>query len=772
MPRKSPFRTLLVVYVPVVLIGVFEFFSGSGHSKYEPDIYGDPTRNFPDAMKRLYPGRPETEYMAGRRFEATASRKAERGELALPDAMKELNAGYREAARHYEQAIAAGLKSDESLFYNYALVLIRLRAKPERIDRAIADWKINFPYSVRQDLNERRRMIEALLQKLPEGSDPGRDGDSREQRSPARNAETGSETAAALEFVPEWRSIPDYVGSDACRKCHARQFDGFQTTNHAHALTEVHSEDEPPDAVFDHAASGRRYRVLRRNGALTIDESLPLDDGTEFPLTSTAVKYRVGSGHFARTYLRDMGNGFLFESPVTWYESPHAWGMTPGFDRPNHRSFSRQILENCLSCHSGQVCLSTRSSFRLKIVEHSIGCERCHGPGASHVRLRESDAAVDLANDPIVNPQRLTRHRAEAVCRQCHLQSEVRVEGEGRRAGDYRPGLALEKFSVFYRIRRPETEMTVVGHVEQLSQSACYRKSETLTCTTCHDPHLAVEPARRMEHYRSACLECHADRGCKLDLAARQTKSQDDCVACHMPKAATEVPHLAFTHHQIGRHPLTARNGRPEGEDSLVAISDLSELSPAEQRRSMMLARLQIFLLRGPDFATTDLGKTWIAEIEQWLDGLPEASTDTETECLKTQFLFARGQDLKAQSSAVRLLKRSDLRSEEEVAVREMLGEREFQSGHFVEARSHFAILARLRCQSRDWLRLGQCEFHCGNTSAAVRALQRARDLEPASLDVYELLKSIRPDAGDAAAEQRLRNAMHRHPNSFLPRIP
>src|SRR5262249_50750265 len=161
--------------------------------------------------------------------------------------------------------------------------------------------------------------------------------------------------------------------------------------------------------------------------------------------TSTPVRYRVGSGHHARTYLCDPGDDFLLESPITWYASAKKWGMTPGFDKALHRSFSRQILENCLWCHAGQVQTNTASTMRMRIVEEAIGCERCHGPGEKHVESQlAGHASGEEALPSIINPRRLPRKLAEAICQQCHLQGDIQIGGRRVRAPEYRPGEPLE----------------------------------------------------------------------------------------------------------------------------------------------------------------------------------------------------------------------------------------------------------------------------------------------------------------------------------------
>ncbi len=136
--------------------------------------------------------------------------------------------------------------------------------------------------------------------------------------------------------------------------------------------------------------------------------------------------------------------------------------------------------------------------------------------------------------------------------------------------------------------------MKVVGHVEQLRLSRCYQASETLSCTSCHDPHHAPKPAAASEHYRNACLQCHAESACGLDREER-TKSPkgDNCAACHMPQVATDIPHVAFTHHRIGIHSETAAE-EDDGElADLVPLEDASHLPELDRDRCLGLAYLE-----------------------------------------------------------------------------------------------------------------------------------------------------------------------------------
>lgn len=159
------YRVLAIVFSIVGVAGLIEYASEGGsksHSGHAPSG---------DAMRGIYPQRAETEYYLGRQVEAHVAEMDVQS--ALKDAqhlflpfMEERDRRLQEAAGHYERAIAGGLKSNEDLYYNYALVLMRLGAAPVRIDEAVARWRKNFPNSQNVDLTERRAAIELQNRQL------------------------------------------------------------------------------------------------------------------------------------------------------------------------------------------------------------------------------------------------------------------------------------------------------------------------------------------------------------------------------------------------------------------------------------------------------------------------------------------------------------------------------------------------------------------------------------------------------------------------------
>ncbi len=239
--------------------------------------------------------------------------------------------------------------------------------------------------------------------------------------------------------------------------------------------------------------------------------------------------------------------------------------MAPGYDNPSHLGTTRTISDGCLYCHSGIVSRKDGNDEKLIVLEMAINCERCHGAGAEHATLfktRSISADADAAGSKtetdsrIVNPRRLERMEAESICAQCHLQGDFVVDAVGQSVWDFAPGERFEDTRNTYKVDGGvETSTgdvkTFVDHFDQLWQSACYQRSETLTCITCHDPHHTKTNLTASLVQNQHCIGCHNDEACGLDHDVRVRREQNDCFRCHMQRVESEVPHTATTNHRI-----------------------------------------------------------------------------------------------------------------------------------------------------------------------------------------------------------------------------
>ena len=157
-----------------------------------------------------------------------------------------------------------------------------------------------------------------------------------------------------------------------------------------------------------------------------------------------------------------------------------------------------------------------------------IGCERCHGPGESHIAAQED---VSLT-DSIVNPAKLSPDLREAVCQQCHLSGAVRVLKPNKTLHDFQPGNPLSSAYTIFTLQEDGKEF--VGHVEQMYQSRCFTKSDgALGCISCHDPHSLPSATERVHFYRDKCIACHeSEDPCAMDSTERLSISAEDNCVC------------------------------------------------------------------------------------------------------------------------------------------------------------------------------------------------------------------------------------------------
>ncbi|MFO0890681.1 MAG: cytochrome c3 family protein [Isosphaeraceae bacterium] len=318
------------------------------------------------------------------------------------------------------------------------------------------------------------------------------------------------------------------------------------------------------------------YGASTNSGRLTHVEALKDVGGQVLARNRGDVRFVLGSGQQAMSFLVERGEGYLFASPVTFYTEGRSWDLSPGYRRGNPH-FERPVRPGCLYCHANQAELveGTENRYRPPFFRgHAIGCERCHGPGADHVRAPDSARGI-------VNPADLEPPLREGVCQQCHLQAEARILRAGRWWTDYRPGRPLHEFIDVYLKTDQDGQNRFIGQVEQMYASRCFRESRgTLGCISCHDPHREPRPEERVRHFRDRCLGCHArddggptsgsqgsDAGpCSLSRAERtRQNAADSCIDCHMPRSASRrILHTATTDHTVPRDPIRPH---PPGPD-------------------------------------------------------------------------------------------------------------------------------------------------------------------------------------------------------------
>ncbi len=353
----------------------------------------------------------------------------------------------------------------------------------------------------------------------------------------------------------------DYVGSKVCASCHAeiaKSYAAHPMANSLGHVNKVSAIESASESTQFSPPGNRNYRVETSGDHVYHHEIMDGADGTVIYDQRVRVDFAVGSGIRGRSYLTNR-EGLLFMSSIGWYANGKRWDLSPGYRPESHQRFDRQVSDGCLACHAGRMNpkegLANTYHADQPFLEESIGCERCHGPGGSHVTRHQRGGDLSLP-DFIVNPKTLDLTRQEAACNQCHLQGTRRITRYGRSEFDFRPGDDLSDVWVVNlgaMKQAAEREFPAVTQAQQMHDSQCYKRSGKMVCTSCHDPHRAVVTEDRSTYYDARCASCHTSTQstCSATVAARSSKS---CIECHMPRyAANDVPHTSQTDHRIVR---------------------------------------------------------------------------------------------------------------------------------------------------------------------------------------------------------------------------
>ena len=342
-----------------------------------------------------------------------------------------------------------------------------------------------------------------------------------------------------------------YVGSPACRKCHAQIYMHWEKTPMANI---VRDPRQFPEAIIPDLATNAIYKFSKDQVAF------------------------VYGSLWKQRYFTKVGDDY-FPLPVQWEVANHKWSkyMVPvgadwwtAFYPPDN--MKRPTGPTCDGCHSVGYDVHTK-----QVAEWNVGCERCHGPGSDHVS--------QPTRGNILNPAHMDYVEASDTCIQCHSQGQPLANPIEGRYYDwpvgYNVGSKLQNFWKLEDHKLGESNFYYfadgTAHKNRMQgndfvQSVMYRRG--VTCFDCHDVHGTRNYAQLRKPADKLCLDCHgpmSPNGPRTATLEQHTHHNlgspgSQCIACHMPAIETEGVPNTFVHSHTFRFispAMTAKYGIP-----------------------------------------------------------------------------------------------------------------------------------------------------------------------------------------------------------------
>jgi len=363
-----------------------------------------------------------------------------------------------------------------------------------------------------------------------------------------------------------------YLGIETCKQCH---YDIYQTyietgmgKSFSHATKDKSSLFLDKKTFIVDTFNNFSYYPFWRNDTLFLQEKYKHYTREEI------VDFIIGSGHHTNSHLWSE-NGYVHQMPFTYYTQDSILDFPPGFENNFNSRFSRPIGLECMSCHNALPDFVLGSKNKYERVDNGIDCERCHGPGELHVHNVTNGIIVDTSKNidySIVNPSKLSVEKQFQICMRCHLQGNT-VLSSGKSFYDFKPGMQLSDImTVFVPKYEDDETFIMASHVDRLKQSTCFKKSQDMTCISCHNPHHSVQKTSS-NYFNNKCLSCHSD-------CSEPERVSNDCIECHMPKSSTiDIPHVSISDHKIGIH----KKDSVQNKGSFTGLKAINNPNPSDE---------------------------------------------------------------------------------------------------------------------------------------------------------------------------------------------
>lgn len=343
-----------------------------------------------------------------------------------------------------------------------------------------------------------------------------------------------------------------FVTSNACAKCHKKEYEEWQDSHHAKAMAVATNETvlgDFNDTVFE--KDGVQSRFFRKDGGFFVNTRGPKGVMADFEISHTFGYYPL------QQYLIPFPGGKMQCLPIAWDVKANKWfHLYPDLTLdPEEWIYWTNQGQNwnsmCADCHSTELQKNydvTTGNYNTMWAEINVGCEACHGPGSKHLLWAELPEMARPEDDGLlVQTAGINNRQQVELCSPCHSRRSM--------LGDYKheqqdllatevPRLLAE--GLYYPDGQILDEVYVYG---SFVQSKMY--ANDVRCSDCHNVHTI----KLHQKGNTICLQCHQasvydsethhfhkQKGKKGEPiygsggeVLFEVGSGAECVQCHMP---------------------------------------------------------------------------------------------------------------------------------------------------------------------------------------------------------------------------------------------
>jgi DmsE family decaheme c-type cytochrome len=255
------------------------------------------------------------------------------------------------------------------------------------------------------------------------------------------------------------------------------------------------------------------------------------------------------------------------------------------------QDYSRTGADTCISCHGEDSGKPATAIFFTKHASRSdpgtpfsdLQCETCHGPGKEHARGQRR--GQDVKPVRVFGPDSDTPAAEQnAVCLNCHeTHGRLGWFGSRHEAEDVSCSSCHQVHIARDRVFDPLEQQQACFTCHSRRQADTYKSSShplrfgSMTCSSCHDPHNGDNDfLLRSSTVNETCHGCHAEK--RGPFLWEHAPASEDCSLCHDPHGSNHPALL------VKRPPLLCQQCHsPEGHPSSAYTSEDQENSFANR---------------------------------------------------------------------------------------------------------------------------------------------------------------------------------------------